>query len=73
MDYTDKKFTMEDGKTYIVVEQVDYDNKVYLYISNNDDENDTKYVEIKDGHLLNIDPELFDKIIFSLFMEKFRQ
>lgn len=71
MDYSNDKFTLENGKTYLVIEQVDYDNKIYLYIANRDDEKDTKFVEIKDDNLLDIDPVLFEEKIFPLFVEKF--
>lgn len=73
MDYTNKKFTLDDGKTYLVIEQVDYDNHTYLYIANSDDDKDTKFIEVKDNSILPIDPELFESKIFSMFMDKFRE
>lgn len=73
MDYTNKKFTLDDGKTYLVIEQVDYDNHTYLYITNSDDDKDTKFIEVKDDSILPIDPELFESKIFSMFMDKFRE
>lgn len=73
MDYTNKKFTLDDGKTYLVIEQVNYEDHIYLYIANNNDENDTKFIEVKDDMLLPIDPELFESKIFSMFMDKFRE
>lgn len=73
MDYKESKFTLEDGITYLVVEQVNYENGIYLYIANADNESDTKFVEIKDNRLIPIDPVLFDKVLFPLFMDKFRQ
>lgn len=72
MDYKESKFTLEDGITYLVVEQVNYENGIYLYIANADNESDTKFVEIKDDRLIPIDPVLFDKVLFPLFMDKFR-
>jgi hypothetical protein len=71
MDYTDKKFTLDDNNTYIVVEQVDFDNNTYLYIVNSMDEDDTKFVQIKDDEILDINPNLFNNKIFPLFVEKF--
>lgn len=73
MDYTNKKITLNDNKTYLVIEQVNYDNNIYLYIVNKDDGLDTKYIEIKDDRILPIDSNLFDTTIFPLFMDKFRQ
>lgn len=73
MDYKESKFTLEDGITYLVVEQVNYENGIYLYVANADNESDTKFVEIKDDRLIPIDPVLFDKVLFPLFMDKFRQ
>lgn len=71
MDYTDKKFTLDDNNTYIVVEQVDFENNTYLYIVNSMDEDDTKFVQIKDDEILDINPNLFNNKIFPLFVEKF--
>ena len=68
MDYTNKKFTLEDGKNYLVIEQVNYEGSIYLYIANPDDENDTKFVEIKDERILPIDSILFEQKIFPLFI-----
>ena len=73
MDYINKKFVLDNGKSYLVIEQVNYEDNIYLYIANPDNEDDTKFVEIKDGNLLPIDSNLFDEKIFPLFMEKFRQ
>lgn len=73
MDYTNKKFTLGDGKSYLVITQVDYEGGIFLYIVNADDENDTKFVEVKDERLIPINPILFEQKIFHLFMEKFRQ
>ena len=73
MDYTNDKFTLDNGKTYLVIEQVDLDNKTYLYIANRDDEKETKFVEIKDDNLIDIDPILFEDKILPLFVEKFNK
>ena len=73
MDYTNKKFTLEGGKTYLVVEQVNYEDGIYLYIMNKEDENDTRFVEVKDERLIPINPSLFETTLFPLFMEKFNK
>ena len=70
MDYTHKKFTLEDGKIYIVIEQVDYEDNTYLYIVNRHDEDDSKFVQIKNDELLDIDPDLLESKLFPLFVEK---
>lgn len=70
MDYTNKKFVLEDNKTYIVIEQVDYEDNIYLYIVNKDDEDDSRFVQIKNDELLDIDPELLKDRIFPLFIDK---
>ena len=70
MDYSDKSITMKDGREYIVIEQVNLDGNTYLYIVNDKDDNDTRYVEIKDNNILKIDPKLFEEKVFPLFMEK---
>ena len=71
MDYTNKKFTMDDGTVYIVIEQVDYGNHTYLYVANRADEDETKFVEIKDDLLMSINPFLFSEKILPLFIKKF--
>ena len=70
MDYSDKSITMKDGREYIVIEQVNLDGNTYLYIVNDKDDNDTRYVEMKDNNILKIDPKLFEEKVFPLFMEK---
>lgn len=71
MDYKNKKFTLDNGKVYVVVEQVVYENNIYLLIVNREDEKDCEYVEIKDDELLDIDQDLFEEKILPLFLEKF--
>lgn len=73
MDYTDKQYTLDDGNTYIVIEQVEFDNHVYLYIANTKDEDDTRFVEIKNNQFIKIDPVIFDNDVWPLFLEKFNQ
>ena len=63
---------MKNGKDYIVIEQVEYDRKKYLYLVNDADEMDSKYVEVKDNKITQIDPNLFMEKIFPLFAEKMK-
>lgn len=70
MDYSDKVITMSSGEKYIVIEQVDYEGNTYLYLVNKEDDKDAMFVEIKDGKILKIDPELFENKILPLFMKK---
>lgn len=73
MDYINKKITLESNKDYLVVEQVNYDNNIYLFVVNPLNEDDTKFIEIKDNNLVPIDPNLFDQYIFPLFMDKLKK
>lgn len=73
MDYTDKKFTLANGKIYIVIEQVDYNDKTYLYIVNREDEEDNKFVEIINDTLSSIDPDLFKDKLLPIFIEKLKK
>lgn len=73
MDYTNKQITLEDNITYIIIEQVDYNGNTYLYIANSLDEDDTKFVEIKDNEIMKIDELLFKSEILPLFMDKFNK
>ena len=61
MDYNNKKITTEDGKKYLVVEQVTVDDKTYLYIANEQDKNDTSFVEIVNDSVRTIDPTIFQE------------
>ena len=70
MDYSNKSITMDNGKKYIVIEQVNYEGGIYLYLVNDNDEKDTAFVEVKDGNAVQIDPTLFKDEIFPLFAEK---
>ena len=72
MDYSDKSITLKDGKEYIVIEQVNYEGNIYLYLVNNDDEKDARFVEMKDNNVSLIDPDLFKDVIFPLFAEKLK-
>ena len=73
MDYTNKTLTLNDGIDYIVVEQVDFEDKTYLYIVNSEDEDDNSFIQINGGNILDINPELFREKIFPLFKEKFEK
>ena len=51
MDYINKKITLDDNKKYLVIEQVTIDDKIYLYIVNEDDKNDTSFVEVENDSI----------------------
>ena len=70
MDYSDKSLTI-NGKNYIVIEQVDYDNHTYLFLLNDNDELDSMFCEVNGKDVLMIEPELFKNKIFPLFIKKF--
>ncbi len=70
MNYNDKSLTI-NGKNYIVIEQVDYDNHTYLFLLNDNDELDSMFCEVNGKDVLLIEPELFKNKIFPLFIKKF--
>ena len=72
MNYRDKVITLNNGNKYIVVEQVDYENGIYLYLSNRDDKLDNIVVKVNGDSILQIDPELYETKILPLFLEKFK-
>ena len=41
MDYTDKTMTLDNGKKFLVIEQVDYKDHTYLYLVNDENKADT--------------------------------
>ena len=69
MKYDDKVIVMDNDKKYIVIEQVEYDEHIYLYLVNRENDKDSKFVEIRDNQVFNIEPELFKEKIFPLFNE----
>lgn len=73
MDYINKKITLDDNKKYLVIEQVTIDDKIYLYIVNEDDKNDTSFVEVENDSIKAIDPTLFQEKILPLFLEKLKK
>ena len=70
MDYSDKIITMDNNQKYMVIEQVNYENEIYLYLVNNKDEKDAKFVKIENDKAVTIDPKLFETKILPLFLEK---
>lgn len=70
MNYDDKTITMSNGKKYLTIEQVNYKNKIYLYLVNSEDDSDSVFVEIENDKLSQIDPILFEKEILPLFLDK---
>ncbi len=70
MDFSDKSLTI-NGKNYIVIEQLDYDNHTYLFLLNDNDELDSMFCEVNGKDVLMIEPELFKNKIFPLFIKKF--
>ena len=71
-----KTFIMEDGTQYEVIENVNYNGKVYLYLVNINDEMDSifKQLKSKDNELFleDIDSNLFKEHILELFLNKFK-
>ena len=73
MDYINKKITLDDNKKYLVIEQITIDDKIYLYIVNEDDKNDTSFVEVDNDEIKAIDPTLFQEKVLPLFLEKLKK
>ena len=71
MDYSDKVITFDNGNKYIVVEQVNYENGLYLYLLNKENNIDTMIVKADGDRILSINPELYESKILPLFLEKF--
>ena len=72
MDYSDKVIKMKSKEEYIVIEQINNKGNTYLYLVNRENDKDAMFVEIKDGKILKINPELFEKEILPLFLEKIK-
>ena len=76
MDLSNKVLTIE-GKEYLVISNIEHNGKEYVYLSNKDDDSDTKYREVvkEDGEMFlqEIDNELFKNKIFELFAKDFQE
>ena len=70
MDLNNKNITLSDGEKYLVIEQVDYEGKTYVYLVNYNNASDAMFVEIKDNKIAQIDPQLFQDKILPMFTDK---
>ncbi len=74
MDFENKIITLDNGKSYMVIDTVVYENKTYAYLVNKFDELDSMFREIVSGDNLSlnmIEKDLFSQKIYPLFIEKF--
>jgi hypothetical protein len=74
MDLNDKVFVIKD-KEYLVITSVNYNNRTYVYLVNKMDERDAMFREVVNENnecfLQEIDKDLFNERIFSLFIKEF--
>ena len=74
MDIENKILTV-NGQKYLVMETVEYNNKKYAYLINKNNELDAMFREVIVDNglkLSNIDSDFFEKQIYPLFVEKFK-
>lgn len=74
LNLEDKVITLNGNLRYLVVSQINVNNKIYVYLVNDSDLLDVMYMEVipdKGYKLEPIDPILFEKTIFPLFLDKF--
>lgn len=74
-DFDNLIFNLENGNSYELIDNVVYDNHIYVYLINVNDELDSLFrllVKNDDGYILeDIDSTQFRDNIFPLFVEKF--
>ena len=74
MELDDKVFTLDNNEEYMVIEHIEFEGRIYLYLENTLDQQDTLFRELVINNdnvkLINIDPNLFENKIFDLFKEK---
>ena len=73
MKLDDKVLTLDNGKSYIVMETLEFENKNYAYLSECNNPVDTLFVEIvnNDGlSLKQIDQKFLTEKLMPVFMEK---
>lgn len=76
MNYKDKVITLDSGKEYLVIEQINVNGKIYVYLVNNNNELDTMFCIIdEEGLIEKVDRDSleFREKVYSLFVEKFKQ
>lgn len=68
-----KVIITDDKKRYLLIETVEYENRIFAYLVNDKNELETMFVEITDNasSIKTIVPEFFEGIIFPLFQQKF--
>ena len=73
MDFSNKCLTV-NGKNYIVIEQIDYENHTYLYLLNDNDELDSMFCEVngKDAAYYYMAKEIKEKCENKLSRQKER-
>ena len=67
----DKNVVIIDNNRYLIIEKVEYNNGVYAYLINSNDEKDTMFVELNKDSVKNIPRDLFVTEIFPLFADNF--
>ena len=76
MNYKDKVITLDSGNEYLVIEQINVNGKIYVYLVNNNNELDTMFCIIdEEGLIEKVDRDSleFREKVYSLFVEKFKQ
>ena len=75
MNLKNKVFCLANNKEYLVIANVNYKGREYVYLVNNKDEQDAMFREVflndEKIQLKEIDKEVFDKSIFKLFSNCF--
>jgi hypothetical protein len=68
-------FKLDNENSYELIENVVYNNQVYVYLVNIEDELDSifkKLIKNEDGYALDdIEPGLFKDVLLPLFIKKF--
>lgn len=60
---TGRILTLSDGREYVIVTSTVYENRVYVYVANIENENDTKVCAYENNELIEIeDDELLDEV-----------
>ena len=70
MDLNNKNITLGNGEKYLVIKQVNYEGKTYVYLVNYNNEFDSMFAEIKDNAIAPIEPKLFQDKILPMFTDK---
>ena len=73
MNLENKVIEAENGKNYLIIITVTYEERVFGYLVNKEDETDTLFMELCEDSIKPIVPEFFEEFILPLFLKEIQK